>query len=503
MAKPTYSLLNSMDPDSFCEHLTTRTLLPLTNTPSSILHSISLILTLCSACPNQAPRMEILTMATATLILYSLFLLHKSFTNSRNRNCYLIDYVCSKPSDDRKLSTTVCNDIISRNPQIGIPELKFVLKVVVNSGIGEETYGPRSVIAGHENSPTLADSMEEMDECFYPTLDELFAKTRVSPSQIDILVVNVSMFTPAPSLSARVVRRYKMKEDIRVFNLSGMGCSASVISIDLVNNIFKSAQTKMLAVVVTSESIGPNWYSGNDKSMLLGNCLFRSGGCSMLLTNDYSLRRQAKLSLKCLIRTHIGGDDDAYNCCLQKEDAEERLGFHLSKTLPKAAALAFSQNLRGLAPRVLPLRELAQYAALAVRRRLRSSIKSEGVDFKSGVEHFCLHTGGKAVIEGVGRGLGLTSYDLEPARMTLHRWGNTSASSLWYVLGYMEAKRRLRKGERVLMVSFGAGFKCNSALWKVVRDLEDGGVWEDCIEGYPPQMLANPFMEKYGWVNQQ
>ncbi|XXG89766.1 hypothetical protein AAC387_Pa12g1691 [Persea americana] len=446
-----------------------------------------------------------LFLLTMALLLSSL-LLKKLYEQWRNQDCYILDYTCFKPSDDRKLDTDLCGEIVLGNKNLGINEYKFLLKIMIGSGIGEHSYGPRNIISarGAENelSPSLPDAIAEMDECFYPILDELFSKSGISPSQIDVLVVNVSMLSPSPSLSSRIINRYKMREDIKVYNLSGMGCSASLISIDIVRKIFK-CHAMMLAVVVTSESIGPNWYPGNEKSMVIANCLFRSGGCSILLTNNPELKHRAKFRLKCMVRTHLGASDEAYGCAMQREDGAGLVGFHLSKGLPKAAAEAFFENLRMLAPRVLPIKELVRYLVSTLVQKNDSCGAGEPVqvNFKAGVDHFCLHPGGTAVINGVGRSLGLSQHDLEPARMTLHRFGNTSASSLWYVLGYMEAKRRLRKRDSVLMISFGSGFKCNSCLWEVVRNLEDRNVWEDCIDGYPPETLVNPYLEKYGWIN--
>lgn len=436
--------------------------------------------------------------------MYSFSLLWRIFYQGRrNQECYLLDYVCFKPSDDCKLSTELCAEIVQRNENLGLADYKFLLKIMAKSGVGEEGYCPKNILDGREKSPTHQDALIEMDGCFNATLDELFSKSGFAPSDVDVLVVSVSMFSPSPSLTSRIVRRYKMRDDVRVFCLSGMGCSAGVIAIDLVAGIFKSRE-KTLAVIVLSESITPNWYSGNDRSMMVSNCLFRSGGCSMLATNDPSLRHRAKMRLKCLVRTHLGASDDAYGCAVQDEDDAGRHGFRLSRSLPEVVLHALSRNLWTLAPRVLPATELVLYIARAVRQMLRRTKDPAAVrvNFKAGVEHFCLHPGGSAVIDGVGESLGLSDYDLEPARMALHRWGNTSASGLWYELGYMEAKKRLRRRDRVLMVSCGAGFECNSCLWEVLADLdEETGVWEDCMQNYPLQTLVNPFMEKYGWIN--
>ncbi|AES88783.1 putative very-long-chain 3-oxoacyl-CoA synthase [Medicago truncatula] len=458
--------------------------------------------------------MEFLSLLYVVPALYICFLIWKLYDQKRDQECYILDYQCYKPTQDRMLGTEFCGKIIRRTKNLGLDEYKFLLKAVVSSGIGEQTYAPRNVFEGRESSPTLNDGISEMEEFFNDSIAKLLARSAISPSEIDILVVNISMLAILPSLSSRIINRYKMRHDVKVYNLTGMGCSASLISLDIVKNIFKSQRNK-LALLVTSESLSPNWYTGNDRSMILANCLFRSGGCSILLTNKRSLKNRSILKLKCLVRTHHGAREDSYNCCIQKEDEQGRLGFHLGKTLPKAATKVFVDNLRVISPKILPTRELLRFLLVLLFNKLKiatSSSKSYSggatkstkspLNFKTGVDHFCLHTGGKAVIDGIGMSLDLSEYDLEPARMTLHRFGNTSASSLWYVLGYMEAKKRLKKGDRVFMISFGAGFKCNSCLWEVMKDVGDANVWEDCIDNYPPKSLVNPFMEKYSWVNE-
>ena len=57
--------------------------------------------------------------------------------------------------------------------------------------------------------------------------------------QIDGLIVNCTAFNPTPSLSAAVVKHFKFKSSIRTVNLSGMGCAASVISVDIARDMLK------------------------------------------------------------------------------------------------------------------------------------------------------------------------------------------------------------------------------------------------------------------------
>lgn len=186
-----------------------------------------------------------------------------------------------------------------------------------------------------------------------------------------------------------------------------------------------------------------------------------------------------------------GGDDKAYRCVYEEEDPQGKIGISLSKDLMSIAGEALKSNITTIGPLVLPASEQILFLLSLIGRKIfNPKWKPYIPDFKQAFEHFCIHAGGRAVIDELQRNLRLSAEHVEASRMTLHRFGNTSSSSLWYEMGYVEAKGRMRRGDRVWMIAFGSGFKCNSAVWKCNRNIKvsSDGPWFDCIDRYPVQI---------------
>ena len=54
------------------------------------------------------------------------------------------------------------------------------------------------------------------------------------------MVVSCSCFAPTPSMAAMLVNHFKLRRDVLTYNLSGMGCSSSLICIDMVKHLLKA-----------------------------------------------------------------------------------------------------------------------------------------------------------------------------------------------------------------------------------------------------------------------
>ncbi|RVX19606.1 3-ketoacyl-CoA synthase 11 [Vitis vinifera] len=367
-----------------------------------------------------------------SVILCSALLVFLStlFVLTRPRPVYLVDFSCYKPDDARKCSRQIFMD---RSKQIGTfteENIEFQKKIIERSGLGSQLTSLRLLSMFHQIHQWQ--KPEKKLRC---------------------------LFNPTPSLSAMVINHYKLRGNIISYNLGGMGCSAGLISIDLAKNLLQ---------------VHPNSYALN-------------GGAAILLSNKWSDRRRSKYQLVHTVRTHKGSDDKCFACVTQKEDSNGKIGVSLSKDLMAVAGDALKTNITTLGPLVLPMSEqLLFFATLVGKKVFKMKVKPYIPDFKLAFEHFCIHAGGRAVLDELEKNLQLSDWHMEPSRMTLYRFGNTSSSSLWYELAYTEAKGRVKKGDRTWQIAFGSGFKCNSAIWKALRTVN-------------PAKEKNPWMDEIHW----
>ncbi|OVA18725.1 FAE1/Type III polyketide synthase-like protein [Macleaya cordata] len=413
------------------------------------------------------------------------------YVMTRPRPVYLVDYACYRPPSHLQVPFQYCLKLSRAFGNLDDSSIEFQHKILERSGLGEQTCLPETVHCVPPQPASMAAAREETEQVMFGALDTLFSNTSVKPKDIGILVVNSSVFSPTPSLSAMIVNRYKLRGNIRSFNLGGMGCSAGVIAVDLAKDLLQ-VHRNTYAIVVSTENITWTAYRGHKKSMLISNCLFRVGGAALLLSNKSVDRRRAKYKLVHVVRTHRGADDKAFKCVYQEQDEVGKMGVSLSKDLMAIAGEALKINITTLGPLVLPISEqLLFFTTLVAKKLFNAKIKPYIPDFKLAFEHFCIHAGGRGVIDELEKNLQLLPVHVEASRMTLHRFGNTSSSSIWYELAYIEAKGRMRKNDRVWQIGFGSGFKCNSAVWVALRNVKPSskGAWEDCIDRYPVQTV--------------
>lgn len=409
---------------------------------------------------------------------------------------YLIDYVCFLPPNHLRIPHA---HFIEHFKLCNITEesIDFQTKVIKRSGIGPEACMPEST---HEIPPneSLKHAQSEIELVLFTIVQDLLSKHNVHPKNIDILVSNCSLFCPTPSITSMIINKFGFRSNVKSVSLSGMGCSAGMLSISLAKDLLR-VHKNSLALILSMEVVSPNGYTGNDKSKLIANVLFRMGGAAILLSNKKQDKKRAKYELKHLVRTHLGSNDKAYKCVYQEQDDEDNglVGVSLSRALLRVAGLALKTNITSLGPLVLPYSEQIRYAWWMIRRRILPGGENPNKattyvpNFRKCFEHFCIHAGGKGVINAIEENLNLEKIDGEASRMALYRFGNTSSSSVWYELCYLEAKGKMKKGDRVWQIAFGSGFKCNSAVWKCISEIDPKSlrnVWSDMIHSYPVEI---------------
>jgi predicted naringenin-chalcone synthase len=355
------------------------------------------------------------------------------YLTHRENAVYLLDFSVFDSPEDWRLSPEELLEAMKRQECFTPESLDFMDRMLKQSGVGPKTAWPPGIVRCLRNLPTLKSveaSREESETVMFDVVDKVLKKTGTKPQSVDILVINCSLFSPTPSLCSMVINKFKMRSDISSYNLSGMGCSAGLISVELVKNILAS-RPNSTALIVSTEIITPNLYHGNERAFLLQNTLFRCGGAAILLSNKWTDAYRAQFKLLHVMRTQFISDE-SFGCVYETEDPGSHRGVRLSKDIVKVAGRAMEKNFTSLGPYVLPLSEQIKTGISMLKRAsvkyLNSTFKWSLPkvdpyipDFKRGIDHFCIHAGGRGVIDGIEKNLQLNPWHVEPSRHTLYK----------------------------------------------------------------------------------
>lgn len=78
--------------------------------------------------------------------------------------------------------------------------------------------------------------------------------------------------------------------------------------------------------------------------------------------------------------------------------------------------------------------------------------------------------GGYAVLKGIQKGMNLPDEAVIPSFASLRDMGNTSSSTTWYTIAYLESQSMVKKGQQIMQVGAGGGMKGGVNIWRALRD---------------------------------
>ncbi|WMV36216.1 hypothetical protein MTR67_029601 [Solanum verrucosum] len=398
------------------------------------------------------------------LVLIFIWGLRINIIKKASQKVFLIDFACYKPLASQMCTKEKSLEIAKSMGNYSEEILDKMRMSMDKVGLGDSTYLPKTLLT---NSPNLCleTSLKEAEDVMFGALDILFEKTNIDPKDVGILIVNCSVFDPVPSLSCMMVNHYKMNENVLSYNLGGMGCTAGLLTVRLANQLLQVHESTY-ALILSTENTSHCCYFGNDQSKIIPNCTFRVGGAAILLSNHPSHRNSSKYELLHDVHCHGASSDRSYKSVFLEEDDHGLIGVSITKDLLIAATHAIETNLTSLAPFILPLSEKLLFLKNFIIRR-----KKYVPNFTK-IDHFLPHVGGLPVLNQLQKILGFSDLAMEASKISLRRFGNTSSSSIWYILAYAEAKGRIKKGDKIWQMAFGSGFKCSSVIWRTIRNVD-------------------------------
>lgn len=232
----------------------------------------------------------------------------------------------------------------------------------------------------------------------------------------DIKIVLHASFSPdliVPSIAAKIQKELGIQEDTYCADIN-MGCTGFVGALMLAERYLRVGEC---GIVIASETIS-DYLDFNDRTTAV---LFGDGAAGILFEKTASGLYHAKMNT-------YGNDSDLF--------------------MMKHGKVSMQGN------------NVYRFAIDKVPRSVMAVLEMAAIPAEE-VDHVVCHQANVRIIEQVMK---YTGIDPKKFHVNLDRYGNTSAASVPIVLNELSELKKLRRGEKVLLVAFGAGLTVGTIL---------------------------------------
>lgn len=277
-----------------------------------------------------------------------------------------------------------------------------------------------------KNDIYVRESIKLAEKSLLKALD----KAQLKPTDLDYIITVSCTGIMIPSLDAYLINRLKLKQDIVRLPVTEMGCAAGISGILYAKNFLKANPNKRAAVIAVESPTATFQLDDYSMANIVSAAIFGDGCASVILSSH---ENEEGPEIK---------DEAMYHFY----EAEHMMGFKLRNTgLQMVLDPSVPQTITDHFPRII-----------------HPFLEQNGLTIEH-IDHLVFHPGGKKIVQTVEDLFGALGKNIDDTKEVLRLYGNMSSATVLYVLErFMD--RKLPKGNKGIMLSFGPGFSAQRIL---------------------------------------
>jgi predicted naringenin-chalcone synthase len=228
----------------------------------------------------------------------------------------------------------------------------------------------------------------------------------------------------APGLDLELMEALGLPPTLFRTSVNFMGCYAAVHALKLAHALAASGPEIRILIVCT-ELCTLHFQQEPTLDNMLSSLLFADGSAAVLVTSDEHPRKGARLK-------HFYSE--------VSPKGRQDMTWALSST-------GFQMTLSSYVTDIIR----SDFAAL-----VRNALQGSGTDERH-IRHWCIHPGGKKILDAIGKDLSLSNGHLDHSYAVLEQFGNMSSPTLLFVLKRILAEPPDSRPNCIFGAAFGPG----------------------------------------------